>query len=203
MSITFCHLSIGMSSGSAPQLMPALLTRMSTLPYAAIVLSTTACTCSGTDTSQTMPSTLKPRPRKVSSVGVSHCSRRAHSISDAPASARPFGHFFAEPARAAGDDGHAAGEIEEFGQWTHEGPTELIESGVVSQRVLRFDAFTDHDPNSCAAACYSALFCCRALLWVWLTIQYLRDCQAWWLDFVADVDGNPRTRRRAPVRTPR
>jgi uncharacterized RDD family membrane protein YckC len=27
--------------------------------------------------------------------------------------------------------------------------------------------------------------------------------QAWWLDFVANLDGNPRTRRRAPVRTPR
>src|SRR5688500_9452136 len=30
-----------------------------------------------------------PRPRNASSVGVSHCSRRAHSISDAPASASP------------------------------------------------------------------------------------------------------------------
>jgi uncharacterized RDD family membrane protein YckC len=27
--------------------------------------------------------------------------------------------------------------------------------------------------------------------------------QAWWLDFVGSLDGNPRTRRRAPVRTPR
>ena len=27
--------------------------------------------------------------------------------------------------------------------------------------------------------------------------------QAWWLDFVANLDGNSRTRRRAPVRTPR
>ena len=27
--------------------------------------------------------------------------------------------------------------------------------------------------------------------------------RAWWLDFVANLDGNPRTRRRAPVRTPR
>jgi uncharacterized RDD family membrane protein YckC len=27
--------------------------------------------------------------------------------------------------------------------------------------------------------------------------------QAWWLDFVSNLDGNPRTRRRAPIRTPR
>src|SRR2546425_6424025 len=36
-----------------------------------------------------MPSTLKPRPRISSTVGVSHSSRRAHSIKDAPASASP------------------------------------------------------------------------------------------------------------------
>jgi hypothetical protein len=32
MSITFCHLSSGMSSAGAPQLTPALLTRISTPP---------------------------------------------------------------------------------------------------------------------------------------------------------------------------
>ena len=63
-SMTFCHLSSGIVSGSAAQLMPALLIRMSIFPNAAIVLSTTAWTCSGTETSQTMPSTLKPRLAK-------------------------------------------------------------------------------------------------------------------------------------------
>ncbi|MGZ9006233.1 MAG: acyl-CoA dehydrogenase family protein, partial [Burkholderiales bacterium] len=44
-----------------------------------------------------------------------------------------LGHFFPEPARATGDNGHAAGEVEELCEWTHDVATELIESGVVSQ----------------------------------------------------------------------
>src|SRR5439155_13795203 len=89
MSTTFCHLSSGIASGSAAHVTPALFTRMSTFPNAAIVLSTTACTSAGFDTSHRMPSTRTPCARIASTVGVSHSSRRAHSISDAPASARP------------------------------------------------------------------------------------------------------------------
>src|SRR5262249_31752038 len=40
-------------------------------------------------TSQSTPSHLKPRSLNSSTVGVSHCSRRATSISEAPASASP------------------------------------------------------------------------------------------------------------------
>src|SRR6185503_11853194 len=89
MSTTFCHLSSGMSSGSAAQVTPALLTRMSIRPNTAMVLSTTACTSAALATSQRVPSTVNPRARIAATVGVSHSSRRAQSISDAPASARP------------------------------------------------------------------------------------------------------------------
>src|SRR4029453_18650655 len=89
MSTTFCHFSSGIASGSAAQVTPALLTRMSTLPKTATVLSTTACTSSALATSQRMPSTRNPRARIAATVGVSHSSRRAHSISAAPASASP------------------------------------------------------------------------------------------------------------------
>src|ERR1044071_2861098 len=67
--------------------MPALLMRMSTRPNADIAASTTSCTCAWSDTSQTFPSTRNPRDRNSSSAGVSHCSRRAHNIKSAPASA--------------------------------------------------------------------------------------------------------------------
>ena len=60
-----------------------------------------------------------PRPRNVSSVGVSHCSRRAHSISDGARFGEALGHFLAQPARSAGDDGDAAGEIEQVLQRPH------------------------------------------------------------------------------------
>ena len=90
MSTTFCHLSSGMSSGSAAHVTPALLTRMSILPNDAIVLSTTACTSAGLDdVADARLRRVKPRPRIVATVGVSHSSRRAQSISDAPASASP------------------------------------------------------------------------------------------------------------------
>src|SRR5262245_16914506 len=89
MSTTFCHLSSGSTSGSAPQVTPALLIRTSTFPNFDTVLSTTACTSAAFDTSQSMPSTVKPQARNASTVGVSHSSRRAHSMSDAPASASP------------------------------------------------------------------------------------------------------------------
>src|SRR2546425_1273848 len=89
MSITFCHFSSGIASGRAPQLTPALLIRMSTSPYPASVLSTTACTWTGFATSQIAASTRTPRARSASTVGVSHSSRRAQSMSAAPASARP------------------------------------------------------------------------------------------------------------------
>src|SRR6185436_12844826 len=89
MSTTFCHLSSGMSSGSAAQVTPALLTRMSIRPNTAMVLSTTACTSAALATSQRVPSTVNPRARIAATVGVSHSSRRAQSISDAPASATP------------------------------------------------------------------------------------------------------------------
>src|SRR5262249_47985188 len=48
-----------------------------------------ACTSAGFDTSHFMPSTRMPCARIASTVGVSHSSRRAHSMSDAPASANP------------------------------------------------------------------------------------------------------------------
>src|SRR3954451_5207202 len=89
MSTTFCHCASVMSSGSAAHVTPALLTRMSTRPYAAIVRSTTDWTSAAFETSQSAPSTVKPCLRILATVGVSHSSRRAHSISDAPASASP------------------------------------------------------------------------------------------------------------------
>ena len=89
MSITFCHFSTGIVSGSAAHVTPALLTRMSTLPNRETVVSTTACTSAGLETSQSTLSTVNPRARMSVTVGVSHSSRRAQSISDAPASASP------------------------------------------------------------------------------------------------------------------
>src|SRR5579871_4570062 len=89
MSTTFCHLSSGISSGSAAHVTPALLTRMSILPNTSTVRSTTCWTSAGFDTSQRTPSTRTPRARMASTAGASHCSRRAHSIREAPASASP------------------------------------------------------------------------------------------------------------------
>src|SRR5262245_20854413 len=88
-SMTLCHFSSGIVSGASPHDSPALLIRMSMRPKAATVRSTTSCTWPLSDTSQMAPSTAKPRDRMAATVGVSHSSRRAHSINLAPASARP------------------------------------------------------------------------------------------------------------------
>src|SRR4051812_11923841 len=54
-----------------------------------MVLSTTDWTSAAFETSQRAPSTVNPCERILATVGVSHSSRRAHSIRDAPASASP------------------------------------------------------------------------------------------------------------------
>src|SRR4051812_726034 len=54
-----------------------------------MVLSTTDWTSAAFDTSHSAPSTVNPRARIAVTVGVSHSSRRAHNISEAPASASP------------------------------------------------------------------------------------------------------------------
>ena len=56
------------------------------LAETAMVLSTTACTSSASRRRSSMPSTRNPRACIAATVGVSHSSRRAHSISAAPAS---------------------------------------------------------------------------------------------------------------------
>src|SRR5882762_3991311 len=88
-SITFCHCVSVIASGRSPHEMPALLTRMSILPKRSTVASATAWTSAALETSQRIASTVKPRPRSDSTAGSSHSSRRAQSISDAPASASP------------------------------------------------------------------------------------------------------------------
>ena len=119
-STTFCHFSSGMSSGSAAQVTPALLTRMSTLPKAAIVrCRRPPAPPSGLRHVAPSPSTRKPRLAQLGDASASATARAARTASATRRLRPALRPSPAESARSAGDDGDAAGEVEQLVDGRH------------------------------------------------------------------------------------
>ena len=56
----------------------------------------------------------KPRARKRSTAGSSHCGTAGQEHQGSAGFGKPFGHLFTEAPRAAGDQGNPAGKVENF-----------------------------------------------------------------------------------------
>ena len=85
-SITLSQASTGWSSAGAPQVAPALFTRMSILPSLAIVCSTMPRACASSDASAAIHCASMPRAFRCATASSRSAALRELSMSVAPAS---------------------------------------------------------------------------------------------------------------------
>ena len=140
-STTFCQPSSGMSSGGRPRPSRVVDEDVDAAEVRHASASTTACTCSGSGTSQRSPSARTPsalelRRRLLAALGLA----RAEDEVGAELG-EPVRHLPADPLAAAGDDRGLAREVEQFHH-------ERLRDGYAASRGSRVEMSSVVTPDS-------------------------------------------------------
>ena len=111
MLITASHCSSFMRTITLSRVMPALLTRMSSLPHSLTTSSTTSPTRSLLVTSQAIGSAVPPAARMAATVSARLSALMSMQATLAPAAASDLGDAPAQSACGAGHKGHLPAQI--------------------------------------------------------------------------------------------